>query len=166
MPASLSSGPRTHGACAGARVAQPERHLPRGRSLLVGALVIVEASKTKPESGFSFARRRAGTAGRRLRPGPRGLWRKPDRCAVSRSSPRCGDEWRSQREEEAFPCGFFCVSVVGRPGRTDGIRPERRVAVAIAVVRVCLKPRCGGGPMRPVPHERGRSPCAWAPVDC
>ncbi|KAF8300207.1 hypothetical protein TcYC6_0060870 [Trypanosoma cruzi] len=155
MLASLSSGPRTHRACVGARWAQPDRPLPQGRSLLVGAVVIVEVSKTKPESGFSFARRRTGTAGRRRRPGPRGLWRKRDRCAVSRSSPRCGDEWRFQREEEAFPCEAFCVPVVGRPGRTDGIGPERRVAAVIAVIRICLKPRCGGGPMRPLPHERG-----------
>ncbi|RNC32065.1 hypothetical protein TcCL_Unassigned05361 [Trypanosoma cruzi] len=58
-----------------------------------------------------------------------------------------------QREEEAFPCEVLCVSAVRHPSRTNSMCVGWRVAVVVAAIRICGKLRCGGGPVRPLPHE-------------
>ncbi|RNC35399.1 hypothetical protein TcCL_Unassigned01721 [Trypanosoma cruzi] len=44
-----------------------------------------------------------------------------------------------QRDKKRFSCEVFCVSVVGRPGRTNGACVVWRVAVVVAAIRICAE---------------------------
>ncbi|EKF29634.1 hypothetical protein MOQ_005137 [Trypanosoma cruzi marinkellei] len=79
------------------------------------------------------------------------------------SLPHAGQSAGALRRDRAgssgrrdFRASFFCVSVVGHPGRTNGMCVAWRVAVVVAAVRACAEPQCGGVPAQPLPHERGR----------
>ncbi|RNC37820.1 hypothetical protein TcCL_NonESM12997 [Trypanosoma cruzi] len=58
-----------------------------------------------------------------------------------------------QWEEAAFPCEVLCVPAVRHPSRTNSMCVGWRAAVVVAAIRICAKLRCGGGPVRPLPHE-------------
>ncbi|RNC35723.1 hypothetical protein TcCL_Unassigned01360 [Trypanosoma cruzi] len=58
-----------------------------------------------------------------------------------------------QREKAAFPCEVLCVPAVRDPSRTNSMCVGWQVAVVVAAIRICAKLRCGGGPVRPLPHE-------------